>query len=217
MCVVSLYWTANFLVANNNYYHAKNSVQRIRLHSSAQTVDNIKAALEQVDSAIKYFPQKASYYLLRAELNEWMARISPDREEYFYRLAFDDFKMALLQRPNWPATWANLAAIKWKLDEVDDEFYNYLKKALKLGPQHEIVHIFVVEYGLATLASYSKEFVKINKPLRRHIALGLKNQLSRDRIIKAIEAYNLQREVCRWMVDEGYSVKRSIPNCVKTR
>ena len=213
-CVYGLYWTFNFLTASNNYYHAKNAVENIRKNAEVRTVENINTALEHVNIAIQYFPQKSGYYLLRAELYEWKAKLLPNERLSLLTSAFDDFTLALKYRPHWPPTWANLAAIKWKLGETDDEFYYYLNTAIELGPQHEIVHIFVAEYGLAMLAEHSREFGKINVVLRRHIQQGLKNSLSRERIVNAIKLHQLEREVCRWMVDAEYRVRRAIPGCV---
>ena len=214
VCGFGLYWTSNFLIANNNYYHAKNIVENIRTSSTARTVENINTALNHVNVAIQYFPEKSGYYLLRAELYEWKANLEVSKRLDLLAFAFDDFTLALKYRPLWPPTWANLAAIKWKIGEIDDEFYYYLNTAIELGPQHEIVHIFVTEFGLAMFAQHSREFGKINVVLRRHIEQGLKTSLSRERIVKAIKSHNLEQEVCRWMVDAEYRVRRAIPDCV---
>lgn len=214
ICVFGLYWTSHFLIASNNYYHAKNAVVNIRTNTTARSVESINAALEHVNIAIQYFPQKSGYYLLRAELYEWKANVSPNERLDYLTEAFNDFILALEYRPLWPPTWANLAAIKWKLGEIDDEFYHYFNTAIELGPQHEVVHIFVAEFGLAMFAEHSREFGKINVVLRRHIKQGLKNSLSKERIVKAIISHKLEHEVCRWMVDAEYRVRRAIPGCV---
>lgn len=65
------------------------------------------------------------------------------------RSANVDFRMALLQRPTSPFTWANFALSKLYLGERDDELFQALRRAEELGPWEPEVQQSVVFAGLA--------------------------------------------------------------------
>jgi hypothetical protein len=65
------------------------------------------------------------------------------------RSANVDFRMALMQRPTSPFTWANFALSKLYLDEQDDELFQALGRAEELGPWEPEVQQTVAFVGLA--------------------------------------------------------------------
>ena len=104
--------------------------------------------------------------------------------------------------------------MKWKRNEVDDAFYQYMNKAIQVGPQDAIVHKFIVEYGLANYAARSPEYIKVIQLLKHHMKLGLINPHSRDAIVQSIASYNVEEPACRWMRLAAYPVRKRIPNCI---
>lgn len=190
------------------------------------TASKVSDAITKIDSAISMFPNNALYYQMRGQLYEWQAFVSKSTAESAVenaaekekinslKLAFSNYQHSLLLRPLWPASWIGLASVKWKRNEVDDAFYQYMNKAIQVGPQDAIVHKFIVEYGLANYAARSPEYIKVIQPLKHHMKLGLINPHSRDAIVQSIVSYNAEEPACRWMRLAAYPVRKRIPNCI---
>ena len=78
------------------------------------------------------------------------------------REAYTHYKKAISLRPTWPYAWVNLALVKYRLGETDDEFYYALHKADELGPWEPGVQRVIVDIGLHywnSLSSDERKFV----------------------------------------------------------
>ncbi len=89
----------------------------------------------------------------------------------FRREAYVHYKKSISLRPTWPFVWVNLALVKYRLGETDDEFYHALHKADELGPWEPGVQRVIVDVGLHhwnLLSRNEKQFVLniIDKSLR---------------------------------------------------
>jgi len=58
------------------------------------------------------------------------------------------YKKSISLRPTWPFVWVNLALVKYRPGETDDEFYHALHKADELGPWEPGVQRMIVDVGL---------------------------------------------------------------------
>jgi hypothetical protein len=101
------------------------------------------------------------------------AEIAPEDEKAMpsRREAYGHYKKSILLRPTWPYAWVNLALVKYRLGETDDEFYHALHKADELGPWEPGVQRIIVDIGLHywnSLSRNEKKFVLniIDKSLR---------------------------------------------------
>ena len=72
------------------------------------------------------------------------------------REAYTHYKKAISLRPTWPYAWANLAMVKYRLGETDDEFYHAMHKADELGPWEPGVQSVIVDIGLHYWNSLSR-------------------------------------------------------------
>ncbi len=92
------------------------------------------------------------------------ADIAPENKEAMpsRREAYTHYKKAISLRPTWPYAWVNLALVKYRLGETDDEFYHALHKADELGPWEPAVQRVIVDIGLHywnSLSSDERKFV----------------------------------------------------------
>jgi tetratricopeptide (TPR) repeat protein len=93
------------------------------------------------------------------------------------REAYAHYKESISIRPSWPYAWVNLALVKYRLGETDDEFYHALHKADELGPWEPGVQRVIVDIGLHSWNSLShdeRNFVlniidkSLNHSIRKH-------------------------------------------------
>lgn len=88
---------------------------------------------------------RANIQLLRIqEAPVWEPEAKTAREQAAQRL-----RATLAARPTWPHTWADLAAVKFRLAQLDAEFFQALERAAALGPWEPAVQATVVDLGLA--------------------------------------------------------------------
>jgi hypothetical protein len=59
------------------------------------------------------------------------------------------FRQAVAMRPGSPYAWASLALVKFRLNEMDYEFYGALERAGRFGPWEPAVQITLADIGLA--------------------------------------------------------------------
>ncbi|WP_218397044.1 VpsP family polysaccharide biosynthesis protein [Alteromonas lipotrueae] len=211
-------WSAQFFVSGNYYYRVNNQLNAWQSNPERVTASKVSDAITKIDSAISMFPNNALYYQMRGQLYEWQAftanGTADSNKASMLNLAAANYHQSLLLRPLWPASWVGLASVKWKRNEVDDTFYQYMNKAIEVGPQDAIVHQFIVEFGLANYAARSPEYIKVIQLLKHHMNLGLINPHSREAIVQSIVNYNAEEPACRWMRLAAYPVRKRIPNCI---
>lgn len=219
-------WSMQLFIAGNAYYSVKNDIEGWQLSPDKASIKRIDSGLGKIGNAIDYFPDNALYYQIQGQLFEWKAVIEKRSKESGdaelglkstsanLNNAAQSYEKSLLLRPTWSGSWIGLASVKLLRDELDDEFYHYLKNAKQAGPQDAIVHKFIVEFGLEMFSARSIHYVKIKEQLKQHLNLGLQNPLSRDFVLKTIQKHNASETVCRWLRDASYPVRKRIPNCI---
>ena len=208
------YWSAQFFLASNAYYSVKNNVEQWQREPSRVSVEKANAALTQINLSISYFPENSLYFQMRGQVYEWLAYTGSDNSNLYLKDAISSYQKSILLRPYWAASWVGLASSKWKLNEVDDEFYHYLATAQLVGPQDAVLHSFISEFGLSMFEARSIHYVNVKDILTKHLDLGLQNPLSRKRIAQSITDKSLEQTVCRWLKSSQYSVRKQIPGCI---
>lgn len=210
-----VFWSGQFFIAGNAYYNVKNSVEQWQEQPSRASIDKAHLALKKIESAIKYFPNNALYLQMRGQVYEWLAFTDrKNTSNQHLKSAMESYQNSLVLRPKWAASWVGLASSKWKLNQLDDEFYAYLANAQNVGPQDALLHSFIAEFGLSMFQAKSIHYVKIKDTLAKHLDSGLQNPLSRERVLQSIEKYSLEDTVCRWLKSSSYPVRKQIRHCV---
>ena len=62
--------------------------------------------------------------------------------------ALEYFRKSAALRPTSPYTWANILMAKYRLGQVDDEFFAAMRHALDFGPWEPAVQLIVADTGL---------------------------------------------------------------------
>ena len=105
---------------------------------------------------------------LTADAPPWDAEAREHR-----RTALDYYREAIARRPSWPYTWANLAAVKFRLAELDREFFTALERATALGPWEPEIQRTIADLGLAAWDALSEE---PRMQVRANIERGMRRQ-----------------------------------------
>jgi len=71
--------------------------------------------------------------------------------------ALDYYRQSLARRPGSPYAWANVALMKGRVGDLDEEFHAALKNADALGPWEPDVQIAVADAGLSNWAQLGEE------------------------------------------------------------
>ncbi len=74
--------------------------------------------------------------------------VNDEEAEPYREQALKHYRQSTLLRPTWPYAWSKLAAVKYRLDQLDDEFYQAYKNAVRLGPWEPIIQLKLIEIGL---------------------------------------------------------------------
>lgn len=224
IALFSFLGSTNQFFVSNTYYSVKNSLDSWNSAPSSVSVQDVEIALKKIQEVIDKTPNNALYYQLQGQLFEWLhfstnlendleaAPKANNRTSELHK-AILSYKESLKLRPNWSGGWIGLASVKWKLGELDNEFYKYLDNAVSVGPQDAIVHRFIAEFGLTMYMKRSVHYAKILKQLRHHLDLGIKNPLSRKFILKLISENNLNEPACRWLGPSTFAVSTGLLNC----
>ena len=217
----ALVLSAQQFMAGNAYYSVKNSIEKWQRTPDQLSEEGVDNALSQINKAVSAFPNNAFYYQMRGQVFEWYSQtqyvsgqLPTNKQLDYLNEAFVNYEKSIQLRPNWSGSWVGLASIKWKKNELDEVFYQYLNMAIESGPQDAILHKFIVEFGLTMFNARSVHYVNVRDLLKKHLALGLANPLSRDFVLAVIARQRSQKVVCRWLNQAQYSIRKHIPGCV---
>ena len=99
----------------------------------------------------------------------------------------------LAGRPTWPHDWIDLALVKYRLDQVDAEFYQALHRAVALGPWEPSVKFVVADIGM-------HHWHKLDNDMRALVTGIIRDAVSyRDTatdMLKLVRHYDMLGVVC---------------------
>ncbi len=113
---------------------------------------SVATVREGAERALALAPGAPEYLSAKAKIEDWVVTDAqrqgfvPDKE--YQQQGLQAYRDAIVQRPAWPYTWAELAMAKARASEVDQEFFNALERATSLGPWERQVMDTVTQLGL---------------------------------------------------------------------
>jgi polysaccharide biosynthesis protein VpsP len=109
----------------------------------------------------------------------------------FRKLALEHYRKSVLLRPTWPYVWNKLTVVKYRLGQIDDEFYEALHNAERLGPWEPVIQRMVLEVGLINWLVFSK-------PERTFVLETISNALEKEpqKALEIIKKHNLLDIIC---------------------
>lgn len=112
----------------------------------------VSGALAHMREAQRLEPNNPHFVEQVARLQEMAAlhleRGDPDAREGL-RHSLAGMRAAALLRPGSAYVWADIALLKYRLDDMDFEFYGSLERAARLGPWEPGVQLALADIGLA--------------------------------------------------------------------
>ena len=176
--------------------------------------DKLRADLSY---ALEYDPDNPNIHqYLALALEGRYANTAPKNKEAMSsrREAYAHYKKAISLRPTWPYTWMNLALVKYRLGETDDEFYHALHKADELGPWEPGVQHVIVDIGLHHWNSLSRDERKFVLSI---IDKSLKHTARKHSIdvLDLTKRYGALELTCRIHEDIGVVNEYCLKNLVK--
>ena len=98
---------------------------------------------------------------------------------------------ALSGRPSWPHDWIDLALVKYRLDQIDAEFYRAMRQAVVLGPWEPWVQYVVADIGMRNWYQFDNEMHKL---IIGVIHDGM--QHNPEEMFKLVRRYDMLEVVC---------------------
>jgi hypothetical protein len=138
------------------------------------------------------------YIDFAGQVDEW-GEVSGFGQQNSLQKAEQHFQDAVKIRPLWPVSWANLAMIKWRLQEFDQQMFAYVMKAHELGSQSAEVHTLFALLGITLNNANHPMFNDIGDLSREHISRGLRNEQSKKLIVAFVQSTSSLSTVCRWV------------------
>lgn len=212
-CVFGIVNTFQFGSASLDFYMVKNVFQLWQDEQDQQSLQQYEQAKAAIYSANESHPNHPLYMDLIGQTNEWAAIAEYEDPAASLQAAKASYLSATKIRPTWPVTWASLVMVKWRLQEFDDEMLFYLNNADHFGPKKPEVNILFVELGLALYKSNHNLLISLRDRVEHRLVQGLSDSQSRDRVISIITEYQVEKQVCRWLRDEPYMLRKYIPDC----
>lgn len=202
--ILLCYQAIKMLSANLSYYQTY-QLQELWLKKNELTdVSQYQRALKAIDDSNNTHQDNPQYLITQGLVLEWAGiskLFTEEEKQQKLRQAKDYYLQSVALRPTWPVTWATLAILKWRLNEIDQSLIDYLKQADKYGANTLDVHHAWVDIGFYLYKSKSPYTVQIITGLRRHLKLMLKDERNtvRKSAIAMIERHHAQKQACNWL------------------
>ena len=112
---------------------------------------------QQVDHALEWDPTNPLLLEARGRITDSRSQVMSveSSSDENMRSALDDFSRSTRLMPSSPWAWRNIALMKARLGEYDQELEQYLLQAHTLAPESIKMHYTMVEIGLAGWGAFS--------------------------------------------------------------
>ena len=212
VCIVGIFNAFRFGTASLDYYSVRNSIELWSQEGQTQTLEDYENAKSSIKMARMLHSSNPLYVELTGQINEWGNVSGLDTQQSLLS-AKEQYLSATKLRPLWPVTWANLALLKWRLQEFDEEMLSYLEKADQLGPQSSEVHILYSKLGLTLYKANHPFYLNINDKVRSRVVNALKSHSARDGFRDFIRDNEHTKTVCRWVKIDNPAVAEAFLPC----
>ena len=188
--------------------------QRLKNPDFQVSNEQYQSTLDKSRQALNLVPYNTDYWTTIADMQLWYlsntANIPITQQTIIKSDIFAAYRTALKQRPTWPYSYSNFAAIKARFGEVDSEFIHALHKANQLGANEtEVIHI-TIELGLILWSQLDKSTQKlVANAVERSITWDSSSKLNnKERVfaLSLVGAYQKQAEICALMSVEGQKI-----------
>lgn len=135
--MLGIAWAATWGWADLQAIPARNALVQWERQGGFTKQQDWQQAVDKMRLAYRFNNTSADYAADLGRLYEWQALRQPQwtQHAHEYRaLAIDHFRQAVTRRPSWGFAWVHLAVSKVLNQELDDEAFSALEKAMVFGP-----------------------------------------------------------------------------------
>lgn len=147
-------------IANLYFYKADYYLVSWYNEGKVETEADWNDALEAINKAIEHHPNHPHYHNIAAKILEWGATSNFSGRKVLLNQSLENMKNSLALRPGWSDSWISIAMIKWRLGEIDDEFWQAIELAIKHGP-------YMPEINIGTSTIYFAFWSQLNLETRK--------------------------------------------------
>lgn len=152
LLAAGLYGAAQRGLADVRYADARALLTRSTVERRLPDAGELSIAQASLEEALKLEPSNPLFVEQLARVHEMQAiqldRADPRQREAL-RQALEQFRAAALMRPASPYVWAAIALVKYRLDDMDFEFYGALQRAERYGRWEPAIQLELADLGLA--------------------------------------------------------------------
>lgn len=200
----------NQLRAALHYYKANNLLTQWRESEKINSQGDYILAKETAQKAVELSNNNPLYLDVLADIYQWglYQKLESDPVNVT-KMAMQLYKLSIQNRPSWPVTWANMAVLKWRNGEFDEDFKFYLSQADKFGKSQPEVHLLFTELGLAAYQARHPLYTQYKQTIKHRIYNAILSPQSRDKALSLIKKYEQRRITCRWLTkkNNGYVLR----------
>ena len=197
------YQAVKMLGANLNFYQAFQLEKYWQKSESLSSITQFEQALNAIGKANTLHPNNPHYLITQGLIYEWggiSETVDKSKQAELLLQAKQYYLNAVELRPTWPVTWATLAVLKWRLEEIDQEMIDFLKQADKYGQHTEEVSRAWLDVGFYIYKRKSIYTPQIIKGLRKHLKLSMadKRPEIRRSTLSIVKRHNAELLLCSW-------------------
>ena len=197
-----------------HYYKANNRLVQWAAQGNIASNSDYENTKSTAKQAVKLSNNNPLYLDVLADVYQWgLYQNFESNSAKVVEEAMQLYQLSIQNRPVWPVTWANMAMLKWRINEFDSEFKLYLNQADKLGRSQPEVHLLFTELGLAAYKARHPLYTEYQQRIKHRLYQALLTPQSRDRALALIDKYELQRTTCRWLLQKHHGFVLQVANC----
>ncbi|KEA64210.1 hypothetical protein ADIMK_1456 [Marinobacterium lacunae] len=161
LCLPMLYLSVTYFLAGVSSAQAEMFLRDWSSKKTPPSEPAWQAAQAAAERSVSLVPgTNGDYWDRLGRVYEWRYLSQPfgaDSAQASRERALEGYRASVKARPLWPYTWTQLAFIKLRLLQFDDEFDQALVQAFKLGPWRMNVQAQLAEVGMITWPQLNPE------------------------------------------------------------
>lgn len=203
------YQAFKMLGANLHFYQAFQIEKIWQKKESLSSVSQFEQALNKIEQSNLLHSDNPRYLVSQGLIYEWggiSKEFDKKKQKELLLQAKRNYLHAVELRPTWPVTWAALAVLKWRLEEIDQEMIDYLNQADKFGQYTEVVNRAWLDVGFYVYKSKSIYSAQIITGLRKHLKLSMADprQKIRESTLAIVKRHNAEVLLCSWSINYSF-------------
>jgi hypothetical protein len=197
-----------------HYYKANNLLMQWKESEKINSQSDYVLAKETAEKAVELSKNNPLYLDVLADIYQWglYQKLETDTVNVTNE-AMQLYQLSIQNRPGWPVTWANMAVLKWRNGEFDEDFKFYLSQADKFGKSQPEVHLLFNELGLAAYQARHPLYSQYKQIIKHRIYNAILSPQSRDKALALVEKYEQRRITCRWLASENNGYVLRLAKC----